>query len=233
MGIATQIDGEEEAAHRGLKRFVPRVLEPSVVGLVRYFTEMGAALRELAGQMGVAEVQELVGHADRLVQVSHRERLDLTSLLTGPRARHHLARRHPASSGLPPATPAPGPGGGRRAPRGRRRARGRGGGRHDADRNLGTDLGLIARATTGVNNAWVNGAGVSPTNGSDGADGEPDGAATATERPPRDAGGPRLHEGAAAGSGRRPSRSTACASASSAAPRTGSASAPSAARSRS
>ena len=52
VGIATQIDGEEEAAERGLKRFVPRVLEPSVVGLVRYFTEMGDALRELAGPDG-------------------------------------------------------------------------------------------------------------------------------------------------------------------------------------
>jgi glutamate synthase (NADPH/NADH) large chain len=40
-----------------------------------------------------------------------------------------------------------------------------------ADRNLGTDLaGLIARATTGVNNAWVNGDGngVSPTNAGNG-----------------------------------------------------------------
>jgi glutamate synthase (NADPH/NADH) large chain len=40
-----------------------------------------------------------------------------------------------------------------------------------ADRNLGTDLaGLIARATTGVNNAWVNGSdgGVSPTNSGNG-----------------------------------------------------------------
>ena len=73
-----------------------------------------------------------------------------------------------------------------------------------ADRNLGTDLaGLIARATTGVNNAWVNGAGVSPTNGSDGADGDgPNGTATA-------AGNGRLAtlvdlaftKGAAAGSG--------------------------------
>ena len=45
------------------------------------------ALRELAGQMGVSEVQELVGQADRLVQVSHHERLDLTSLLTPVRER--------------------------------------------------------------------------------------------------------------------------------------------------
>ncbi len=178
VGIATQIDGEEEAAHRGLKRFVPRVLEPSVVGLVRYFTEMGAALRELAGQMGIAEVQELVGQADRLVQVSHHERLDLTSLLTPVRERVITSPAGTPRFFRPFHPPPP-----HRAPEvaAERLAAGAALAVEEeattaADRNLGTDLaGLIARATTGVNNAWVNGAGVSPTNGhSDGA-GTPDG----------------------------------------------------------
>ena len=68
-------------------------------------------------QMGVSEVQELVGQADRLVQVSHHDRLDLTSLLTPvARARHHLARRHaPLLPALPPAAAPPGAGGGRRS----------------------------------------------------------------------------------------------------------------------
>ncbi len=170
VGIATQIDGEEEAAERGLKRFVPRVMEPSVQGLVRYFTEMGTALRELAGQMGVSEVQELVGHADRLVQVSHHERLDLTSLLTPVRERVITAPAGTPRFFRPFHPPPP-----HRAPEvaAQRLASGAALAVEEetttaADRNLGTDLaGLIARATTGVNNSWVNGAGsgVSPSNG--------------------------------------------------------------------
>jgi glutamate synthase (NADPH/NADH) large chain len=183
VGIATQIHGEEEAAERGLKRFVPRVLEPSVQGLVRYFTEMGHALRELAGEMGVSEVQELVGHADRLVQVSHHERVDLTSLLTPVRERVITA-----PAGTPrffrPFHPPPR----HRAPEvaAERLAAGVALAVEEetttaADRNLGTDLaGLIARAATGVNNAWVNGAG-GPNGhpdggGEDGRDGAGDGA---------------------------------------------------------
>ena len=171
VGIATQIDGEEEAKERGLKRFVPRVLDPSVAALVRYFTEMGEALRELAGQMGVSEVQELVGHADRLVQVSHHERLDLTSLLTPVRERVITSPAGTPRFFRPFHPPPP-----HRAPEfaAERLAAGAALAVEEetttaADRNLGTDLaGLIARATTGVNNAWVNGAaggGVSPTNG--------------------------------------------------------------------
>ncbi|HSJ74238.1 MAG TPA: glutamate synthase-related protein [Miltoncostaeaceae bacterium] len=178
VGIATQIDGEEEAAERGLKRFVPRVLEPSVAGLVRYFTEMGAALRELAGQMGVSEVQELVGQADRLVQVSHHERLDLTSLLTPVRERVITSPAGTPRFFRPFHPPPP-----HRAPEvaAQRLASGAALAVEEeattaADRNLGTDLaGLIARATTGVNNAWVNGAGVgvSPTNGRSNGDAAP------------------------------------------------------------
>lgn len=176
VGIATQIDGEEEAKERGLKRFVPRVMEPSVQGLVRYFTEMGDALRELAGQMGVSEVQDLVGQADRLVQVSHHDRLDLTSLLTPVRERVITS-----PAGTPRFFRAFHPPPPHRAPEvaAERLAAGVALAVEEetttaADRNLGTDLaGLIARATTGVNNAWVNGAGngVSPSNGS-GGDGD-------------------------------------------------------------
>jgi glutamate synthase (NADPH/NADH) large chain len=168
VGIATQIDGEEEARERGLKRFVPRVFDPAVDALVRYFVEMGEALRHLAGEMGVAEVQELVGQADRLVQVSHHDRVDLSGLLT-PVAERVIT----APAGTPrffrPFHPPPP----HRAPEvaAERLAAGTALAVEEevttaADRNLGTDLaGLIARATTGVNNAWVNGDnGVSPIN---------------------------------------------------------------------
>jgi glutamate synthase (NADPH) large chain len=179
VGIATQIDGEEEAHERGLKRFVPRVLEPSVAGLVRYFTEMGDALRELVGQMGVAEVQELVGQADRLVQVSHHERLDLSGLLT-PVGERVITSPAGTPRFFRPFHPPPP----HRAPEvaAERLAAGVALAVEEetttaADRNLGTDLaGLIARATTGVNNAWVNGGdGVSPTNGHSNGGGNGDG----------------------------------------------------------
>ena len=166
VGIATQLD-EEEAEQRGLKRFVPRVFDPAVDGLVRYFTEMGDALRTRAGEMGVAEVQELVGQADRLVQVSHHETLDLTGLLTPTEERMITA---PASGPryfrefIPPPP--------HRAPQAAADRLAEGGAlaveeevASARDRNLGTDLaGLIARASTGVNSAWLSGA----AGGSDG-----------------------------------------------------------------
>ncbi len=180
VGIATQLD-EEEAHERGLKRFVPRIFDPSVETLVRYFTEMGTALRELAGQMGVSEVQELVGQADRLVQVSHHDRLDLTSLLTPVRESIITAPAGTPRFFRPFHPPPP-----HRAPEvaAERLAAGSALAVEEetttaADRNLGTDLaGLIARATTGVNNAWVNGSGngVSPTNAA--TEGNGDGHAT-------------------------------------------------------
>jgi glutamate synthase (NADPH) large chain len=169
VGIATQLD-EEEARERGLKRFVPRVLDPSVAALVRYFTEMGEALRALAGEMGVSEVQELVGQADRLVQVSHHDRLDLSSLLT-PVGQRLITSPAGTPRFFRPFHPPPP----HRAPEvaAERLSAGAALAVEEeattaADRNLGTDLaGLIARATTGVHTAWVNGAdgGVSPTNG--------------------------------------------------------------------
>jgi glutamate synthase (NADPH/NADH) large chain len=172
VGIATQLD-EHEAHERGLKRFVPRVFDPSVDTLVRYFTEMGQALRELAGQMGVSEVQVLVGQADRLVQVSHHDRLDLTSLLTPVRERVITSPAGTPRFFRPFHPPPP-----HRAPEvaAQRLAAGSALAVEEesttaADRNLGTDLaGLIARATTGVNNAWVNGDAAHPANAANGAD---------------------------------------------------------------
>jgi glutamate synthase (NADPH) large chain len=175
VGIATQIEDEQEAAERGLKRFVPRVYEPAVEGLVTYFTEMGEAMRDLAGQMGVDDVQELVGRADLLVQVSHHDRLDLSGLLVPVRERVITA-----PSGTPrffrEFTPPPP----HRAPEvaAERLSSGAALAVEEesttaADRNLGTDLaGLLARASTGVNTAWRSaGGGIATTNGDGDGDG--------------------------------------------------------------
>ena len=162
VGIATQMD-EHEAKHRGLKRFVPRIMDNAVLGLVNYFTGMGEALKELAGQMGVDNVQDLVGQADRLVQVSHHERLDLDQLLT-PTNRQVITAPADGPRFFRPFTPPPP----HRTPElaVERLSAGTALAVEEeattaADRNLGTDLaGLIARASTGVNTAWVtNGTG--------------------------------------------------------------------------
>jgi glutamate synthase (NADPH/NADH) large chain len=172
VGIATQIEDEHEAKERGMKRFVPRVYEESAQALVRYFTEMGEAMRVLAGEMGVERVQDLVGHADRLVQVSHHDRLDLSSLLTPVRERVITA-----PSGQPRFFREFNPPPPHRAPEvaAERLAAGAALAVEEetttaADRNLGTDLaGMIARAHTHVNTSWDFGA--NGGNGGNGANG--------------------------------------------------------------
>lgn len=156
VGIATQMD-THEAKERGLKRFVPRVYDESVAHLVRYFTEMGEAMQALAGQMGVARIQDLVGQADRLVQVSHHDRVDLSGLLTPVHQRPYSsptgAPRFFREFNPPPP---------HRAPDVASQALASGAAlaveeetTTAADRNLGTDLaGLIARAHTGVHTSW-------------------------------------------------------------------------------
>jgi glutamate synthase (NADPH/NADH) large chain len=152
VGIATQMD-EQEAAHRGLKRFVPRVYEPAVEALVRYFTEMGEALRRVTGEMGLRSTQDLVGRTDLLAQVSHHDRLDLDGLLTPVAESIITAPAGGARYFRPFAPPPP-----HRAPEVAASTLATGGAlavEEDeataADRNLGTDLaGLIARAHTGV-----------------------------------------------------------------------------------
>jgi len=170
VGIATQISDEEEAQHRGLKRFVAREYEPAVDALVRYFVEMGDAMRELAGRMGVARVQDLVGQADRLEQISHHDRLDLTGLLTPTRERVITAPATGPRFFRPFNPPPP-----HRAPEVAVERLSTGAAllveeeaTTAADRNLGTDLaGLLARAVTGVDgDAAPNGDG--PTGGGNG-----------------------------------------------------------------
>ena len=177
VGIATQIEDQHEAQERGLKRFVPREHESATEALVRYFTEMGAAMRARAGQMGATDIQDLVGQANHLVQVSHHERLDLSSLLTPVRERvitapHGHARFFREFNPPPP----------HRAPEvaAERLAAGSALAVEEeaataADRNLGTDLaGMIARSHTHVNTSWNFGAlgGASGSNGAHG--GNPD-----------------------------------------------------------
>src|SRR5919201_2015143 len=89
VGIATQIESQIEATERGLKRFEPQEFERAVEQLCHFFGAMQRELARLAGHLGVARTEELVGRTDLLAQVRGLDRVDLSDLLTpaGP-SRH-------------------------------------------------------------------------------------------------------------------------------------------------
>jgi len=81
VGIATQIETPEEAELRGLKRFVPRVLENGVIYETTFFRGMAREIKILTAKLGFRRTQDLVGRADLLQQTRGLDRLDLTDLL--------------------------------------------------------------------------------------------------------------------------------------------------------
>src|SRR6185369_5973047 len=81
VGIATQIETTEEAEQKGLKRFVPRVLENGVIYETTFFRGMAREIRILTAKLGYRRTRDLVGHAELLVQNRGCDRLDLSSLL--------------------------------------------------------------------------------------------------------------------------------------------------------
>jgi glutamate synthase (NADPH) large chain len=81
VGIATQIETMEEAAHKGLKSFVPRVHEEAVQRLVTLFTCVGEEVRQLTAALGFKRTQELVGRAELLTQVRGIGQVDLSELI--------------------------------------------------------------------------------------------------------------------------------------------------------
>lgn len=82
VGICTQIDTVEQANERGLKRFVPREYNKSVVNLVRVFSAIAEETRTITANLGANSLQSLVGRSDLLMQTRFNEMLDLSSLLT-------------------------------------------------------------------------------------------------------------------------------------------------------
>lgn len=81
VGIATQIETPEEARARGLKRFVPRVLENGVIYQTTFFRAMGREIRTLTAKLGFRATRDLVGQAHLLEQKRGVELLDLSRLL--------------------------------------------------------------------------------------------------------------------------------------------------------
>jgi glutamate synthase (NADPH/NADH) large chain len=84
VGIATQIETVEEAQARGLKRFVPRVLENGIIYETTFFRGMAREIKILTAKLGFRRTQDLVGHAELLVQSRGLDRLDLGDLLAPP-----------------------------------------------------------------------------------------------------------------------------------------------------
>lgn len=89
VGIATQIETAEEAEARGLKRFVPRVLENGVIYMSTFFRGMSREIRILTAKLGFRRTQDLVGRSDLLVQARGLDRLDLAELLRPARPEEH------------------------------------------------------------------------------------------------------------------------------------------------
>ena len=81
VGIATQIESPAEAQRRGLKRFVPRVLENGIIYETTFFRALGQEVRAITAKLGYRRTQDLVGRADLLVQARGSDRLDLAALL--------------------------------------------------------------------------------------------------------------------------------------------------------
>ncbi|MDB4893754.1 MAG: glutamate synthase large subunit, partial [Firmicutes bacterium] len=81
VGIATQMETLEEARHKGLKSFVPRVYDEATERLVSLFTSVGEEVRRLTAQLGFRRTQDLVGKAELLQQVRGIGRVDLFELI--------------------------------------------------------------------------------------------------------------------------------------------------------
>jgi glutamate synthase (NADPH/NADH) large chain len=82
VGIATQVTNQEEADHKGMKRFVPREFERAVHNLVNYFSAVGEEIRGLTAALGAMRTQDLVGRCDLLYQARLKEKIDLAELIT-------------------------------------------------------------------------------------------------------------------------------------------------------
>ena len=81
VGIATQIESEDEAKERGLKRFIPQEDDRAVRQLVHLYNEMGEQLKTLVARLGFRRLQDLVGRTDLLVQARNFAELDWTDML--------------------------------------------------------------------------------------------------------------------------------------------------------
>ncbi|HMA26258.1 MAG TPA: glutamate synthase-related protein [Solirubrobacterales bacterium] len=82
VGIATQIETVEQAQEHGLKKFTPQAVDSAAESCARFFEAMGEEVKAVVGSLGYDRAQDLVGRYDLLEQISHRNEIDLTPLIT-------------------------------------------------------------------------------------------------------------------------------------------------------
>jgi glutamate synthase (NADPH/NADH) large chain len=81
VGIATQVETQQEATHKGMKRFVPREFESAVDALCRLFVGIGDEVRALTARLGFTRTQDMVGRVDLLYQARAQALVDVAALL--------------------------------------------------------------------------------------------------------------------------------------------------------
>ena len=81
VGIATQVETQEEAQAKGMKRFEPRELDLAVSHLTAFFSGMAADLRAMLATLGIERLQDAVGRTELLAQIAGHDRLELSGLL--------------------------------------------------------------------------------------------------------------------------------------------------------
>lgn len=79
VGIATQVETQEQAEHHGMKRWVPRELDREVERLYTFFTALGQELRTVIGSLGLNSAQDLVGRVEFLQYLG--DQVDLSDML--------------------------------------------------------------------------------------------------------------------------------------------------------
>jgi glutamate synthase (NADPH/NADH) large chain len=82
VGIATQIETEEQAQEHGLKKFTPQEVDTAAESCARFFSEMGEEVKQVVASLGYERAQDLVGRYDLLEQITHAEQLDLAELIS-------------------------------------------------------------------------------------------------------------------------------------------------------
>lgn len=79
VGIATQVETQEQAEAHGMKRWVPRELPREVERLSTFFSSMGDELRGILAKMGMSNLSDLTGRLDLLEYTG--EGIDLSDML--------------------------------------------------------------------------------------------------------------------------------------------------------
>ncbi len=82
VGIATQIETEQQAEEHGLKKFTPQEVDRAAEQCARFFGSMGEEVKQVVASLGYDRAQDLVGRYDLLEQVAAKDSIDLAPLIT-------------------------------------------------------------------------------------------------------------------------------------------------------